>query len=137
MEIHLNFFQAPKSKASSSTYVRPEPITTREKQMEKKEIRRIILGIGCLLVLALIFLNIYQYQHVNSFSQEINKETPGKKTRANDSISKKEKNASIVTKQKQSGSNDPDNRTHQLEAAEEKLDMAHDQLSAAQAKKAE
>lgn len=79
-----DFFQVKKSKGSNSTQVKPEPITTREKQMEKKEIRRIIIGIGCLLVLALIGLNIYQYQQVSSFSQEIDKKTSVNKARAAD-----------------------------------------------------
>jgi hypothetical protein len=111
----------------------------------RRILKKIGVGLLGLMVVGLFILNIFQYQQIKKVSRNTNSETTANSASASPVTSDKEdimqkkgvKSTALASKEKASAGGNDDDLNYQLDAAEEELDMVHNQLSAEQTKKAE
>ena len=110
----------------------------------KTKFNRIVIGLMCILALALICFNIYQRRQIKKVAQIISQETSFDNGAADNTLgtmSSRSKGTDQTpapgSGEGQSGSNEGDDLTYQLEAAKEELEMVNKQLADEESKKAE
>lgn len=111
----------------------------------KKIIKEIALGLICISLLVSIGFNIFLYKQMKQVTPGVDQESLVNSTSVGNEISRSDqsfqKNATQSTtfaaKREESNKNDSDDLNYQLGAAEEELDMSHEQLSDELSKKSE
>lgn len=115
----------------------------------KKTGKNLAVFLICLSAIALIGLNIYQHQQIKRYSQDVNHKTSqetsvdvgstgGEVSGSDKGVQKGDtKRITVAGVEKNTSIDEVDELEYQLEAAEEELDMVHEQLAEDEAKKAE